>query len=182
MLKKTITYSDLDGNDVVEDFYFNLSKAELAEMEIRNHQEGGFVGHLKRIIENMNGDEIIDTFQWLIRKSVGRRSEDGKRFVKNDEISDEFMQTDAYSILFMELVTDADAAAAFVRGIVPKDLADKVDKGERVTDVQLPADKENPEKPAWIRENREPTHEELQSMSQDELREAFRRRNIKGNT
>ena len=110
MLKKTLTYSDLDGNPVTEDFYFSLSKAEIAEMELS--YDGGLQTHLKRIVANKDGAAIIGAFKNILTSSVGRRSEDGRRFIKSDEITQEFMQTDAYSELFMELVTDADASAA----------------------------------------------------------------------
>jgi hypothetical protein len=121
VLKKTITYEDLDGGKITEDFYFALSKAELAEMRLR--QGDGFDGFLKAIVAAKDGNALMDLFKNMLRMSVGKRSADGKRFIKNDEIVDEFMQTDAYSVLFMELVTDADKASEFVRGLVPRDLA-----------------------------------------------------------
>lgn len=170
MLKKTITYKDLDGNDVTEDFYFNLSKPELAELELRHR--GGFSDHLKTIVDAQDGGKIVDTFKSIITMSIGRRSDDGRRFVKSEEIAEEFMQTDAYSVLFMELVTNADAAANFIQGMVPSDLGEAVAKGQRVSDIPLPED----DTPAYIRENREPTKAELVEMTPDELREAFRRR------
>lgn len=181
MLKKTITYPDLDGNNVTEDFYFNLSMAEVAEMELS--QKGGFVEHLESIIEAEDGAEIIKTFKMIITQAVGRRSEDGKRFVKSQQITDEFMQTEAYSQLFMDLVTDGAAAAAFVEGIVPKNLESEIAKRKPVENVQLP-DGGTPqsEAPAWIREDREPTEEELRSMSREELQEVFRRKAVKDNT
>lgn len=169
MLKKTITYSDLDGNPVTEDFYFNLSKAEIAELEIRH--DGGFTAHLQKIIDSADGGAIIDTFKNIIRSSVGRRSEDGRRFVKSEEITNEFLQTDAYSELFMELVTDAEAAGRFVEGIVPADLSQAAAKlPKKSTDVELPA---------YIVEDREPTQAELQAMTNEELQEAFRRKAAK---
>lgn len=181
MLKKTITYEDLDGNKITEDFYFNLSKAELAEMELT--QKGGLADHLKKIVASQDGGEIITTFKKIIGDSIGRRSEDGKRFIKSEEIKDEFFQSDAYNQLFMELVTDSNAATEFIKGIMPKDMAEGVMQGDRVTDLPLPD--ENPEegldnakddRPAYIRENREPTRAEMAEMSKDELMEAFRRK------
>lgn len=164
MLKKTITFKDLDGNDVTEDFYFNLSKAEVAEMELTMH--GGLSTYLNTIVETKDGGAIISTFKEIVRCAVGRRSEDGRRFIKSDEITEDFLQTDAYSQLFMELVTNATSAAEFVRGVVPEDLAVEMDKVAKSEDV-----------PAWIAENREPTKEELTTMTQDQLREAFARKN-----
>lgn len=179
MLKKTITFDDLDGNPVTEDFYFNLSKAEIAEMELSH--EGGLSGYLQEIIKSRDGKAIIEKFKEIILLAVGRRSEDGKRFIKNDEIANEFMQTNAYSELFMEIVTDHDAAASFVRGIIPSEIRDKVDSGESITglDAVEPIwpnpEKEEGEEPAWIAEDRKPTDEELMSMPREELMEAFRR-------
>lgn len=180
MLKKTITYKDLDGNTVTEDFYFNLSKAEIAEMELS--MDGGMSAHLQRIVEEKNGAHIIETFKDIIRRSYGRRSEDGKSFLKKPEYFEAFVTTDAYSELFMEIVTDADAAAKFVVGIVPADLSESMDKGKPLIPELserapiAPPLPEKTEEPAWIRENREPTPDELQNMSPDELRAAFVRK------
>lgn len=126
MLKKTITYTDFNGDEVSEDFYFHLSKAELVELEVS--REGGLQEALKRIIETEDGKEIIAEFKNIILSSCGQRSEDGKRFVKNQAVRDEFESTEAYSALFMELVTDADKAAEFVRGVIPQDLAEEAAK------------------------------------------------------
>ena len=117
MLKKTITYTDYDGVQRTEDFYFNLSKAEIAEMELST--AGGLDKTINRIVAEQDGARIIALFKDLVLKSYGKKSDDGRRFIKTQELRDEFSQTEAYSDLFMELATDADAAAAFVNGIVP---------------------------------------------------------------
>ena len=117
MLKKTITYTDYDGNERVEDFYFNLSKAEVAEMEMSEY--GGLSNLLKKIVQEKDTKRIIEMFKDLILRSYGEKSQDGKRFVKNQELRDAFSQTEAYSELFMELAGNAEAAAAFVNGITP---------------------------------------------------------------
>lgn len=117
MLKKTITYVDYDGNERTEDFYFNLSKAEIAEMELST--AGGLDKMINRIIAEQDGKRIIELFKNLVLKAYGKKSDDGKRFIKSKELAEEFSQTEAYSDLFMELATDAKAAAAFVNGIVP---------------------------------------------------------------
>lgn len=117
MLKKTITYIDYNGVERTEDFYFNLTKAELMEMEIGT--TGGMADMIKRIIDAKDAPAIIKIFKELVLKAYGEKSADGKRFVKSEEISNGFAQTEAYSQLFMELATDADAAAAFVNGIIP---------------------------------------------------------------
>lgn len=119
MLKKTITYIDYDGLERTEDFYFNLSKAEVIEMEVGT--EGGMRAMLERIVAAKDGRRIMEAFKEIIAKSYGEKSLDGRRFQKSKEISEAFMQTEAYSQLFMELVTDSQAAAAFVNGIVPQE-------------------------------------------------------------
>ena len=117
MLKKTITYTDYDGNKRTEDFYFNLSKAEVAEMEMS--VEGGLTKTLEKIVAEQDGKRIIEMFKDLILKAYGEKSLDGKRFIKSKELSEAFSQTEAYSELFMELAMNAEASAAFVNGIIP---------------------------------------------------------------
>jgi hypothetical protein len=127
MLKKTITYTDYNGNERTEDFYFNLSKAEVMEMELST--AGGLAEMIKRVVATQDQPAIIKIFKDLILKAYGMKSPDGKRFIKKEELCEEFSQTEAYSILFMELATDDKAASDFVNGIVPADIApDKVDK------------------------------------------------------
>ena len=117
MLKKTITYPDYNGGSRTEDFYFNLTQAEVTEMELS--VDGGLVEMINRIVAAQDGKQIIATFKDIILRAYGEKSPDGKRFVKSQELRDAFSQTEAYSILFMELATNADAAAAFINGIVP---------------------------------------------------------------
>ena len=117
MIKKTITYTDYKGNERTEDFWFNLTKAELMEMELTN--EGGLSDYIDRIVKSQNTSEIVAIFKRLILKAYGEKSEDGRRFMKGEDISKAFSETEAYSELFMELATDADKASAFVNGIIP---------------------------------------------------------------
>ena len=124
MLKKTITYHDYNGVEYTQDFYFNLSKAEIMEMEMGT--TGGLAEMITKIVAAQDAPAIIKIFKDLILKSYGEKSADGKRFIKSDEISTAFTQTEAYSELFMELATDAEAAAAFVNGIIPSDMAKEV--------------------------------------------------------
>lgn len=121
MLKKTITYTDYNQVERTEDFYFNLTKAEVMEMEMST--SGGMAEMIQRIIAAQDSPAIIKIFKELVLKAYGEKSPDGKRFIKSDEISTAFAQTEAYSNLFMELATDADAAAKFVNGIIPADVA-----------------------------------------------------------
>lgn len=126
MLKKTITYTDFNDEQVSEDHFFHLSKAELVELELSH--EGGLSESLKKIIEAQDGKAIVAEFKNIILSAYGKRSEDGRRFIKNQQLRDEFESSEAYSTLFMELVLDADKAAEFVNGIIPKGLADETVK------------------------------------------------------
>ena len=120
MLKKTIEFVDYDGNKRKEDFWFNLSKAEIMEMELL--QDGGLEKLIQKIISTQDLPELVKLFKALILKSYGEKSPDGRRFIKSDKLTEEFTQTEAYSQLFMELATDSDAAAKFVNGIIPSDV------------------------------------------------------------
>lgn len=117
MLKETITYPDYNGVERTEDFYFNLTRAEVVEMELGT--SGGLSEMISRIIAAQDAPALIKIFKDLILKSYGVKSPDGKQFMKSDEISRSFAQTEAYSQLFIKLATDADAAARFVNGIIP---------------------------------------------------------------
>jgi hypothetical protein len=112
VLKKTIKYTDFNGEETSEDFLFHLSKAELVELEMSH--EGGFVASMQKVVEAEDNKIIL--------QSYGKKSLDGKRFIKNQTLRDEFESSEAYSTLFMELVTDTDAAIEFMNGIIPGDL------------------------------------------------------------
>lgn len=126
MLKKTVIYTDYNGVERTEDFYFNLTKAEITEMEMST--AGGFAEMIQKVVAAQDAPTIIKVFKDLVLKAYGEKSADGKRFVKSDEIATAFSQTEAYSEIFMELATDAGAATAFVNGIIPADLAKEVAK------------------------------------------------------
>lgn len=121
MLKRTFTYENFDGQEVSDDYYFNLTKAELMELELSAY--GGLETMIKRLIEEKNSEQIVQLFKKIILMSVGEKSFDGKRFIKNDEIRDGFYQTEAYSMLFCELVSDPDKANEFLRAIIPQSVA-----------------------------------------------------------
>ena len=125
MLTKSITYKDFNNVERTEEFFFHLTKAELVEMQMSVH--GGLDAMIKRIVNTTNEPELIKMFKELILKSYGEPSADGRRFMKIDpkdghRLADDFAQTEAYSVLFMELATNADAAAKFVNGITPDDM------------------------------------------------------------
>lgn len=119
MFKKTIKYTDFDGVERKEDFYFNLTKAELLEMQMSI--DGGLKGYLERIVKTQSQPELVKMFKEIIMKAYGEKSPDGKRFMKSDEIRQNFECTEAYSELFMELATNSDAAAEFVNALLPND-------------------------------------------------------------
>ena len=136
MLKKTITYTDYNGNERTEDFFFNLSKAEVVEMELG--VSGGLTQMVQRIVAAQDGTQIIKTFKEIVLKAYGEISPDGKRFVKSDELSTAFSQTEAYSNLFMELATNHDAAAAFINAIVPQEEGSTESEASPVTEQKQP--------------------------------------------
>lgn len=121
MLKKTISYVDYNGTKRTEDFYFNLTKAEISEMELEI--PGGMSEMLKRITAAQDTPTLVKIFKDLILRAYGVKSDDGRRFIKSQQLKEEFSQTEAYSELFMELATNADAASAFINGIIPADVA-----------------------------------------------------------
>lgn len=135
MLKKTVNYEDFDGNQRTEDLYFNLTKLEATEFaldlpdEITDEvaKEGASAANMEaatRIVQKLGGKGIIDYIRKLVLKSYGIKSEDGKRFIKSEEISTEFSQTMAFDNLMMELLTDDNAASNFITAIIPSDLAE----------------------------------------------------------
>lgn len=124
MFKKTVTYTDYNGVERKEDFFFNLNKAELMEMEMGT--TGGYAEMIQKIVNAKDAPSIIRIFKELVLKSYGVKSDDGKRFIKSQELSDAFSQTEAYSQIFMELATDDKAAAEFVNGVVPAELAKQI--------------------------------------------------------
>lgn len=121
MLKKTIKFTDYDGNPREEDFFFNLNKAELTIMEMS--EVGGFKKKMERVIKAQDGPALIKAFQDIIHASYGVKSPDGRKFIKNEEVFEEFRQTEAYSELIMELLSDEKGAADFISKVLPPDVA-----------------------------------------------------------
>ena len=113
-----MSYTDFDGNTRKEDFFFNFTTAELAEMELT--AKGGLKGEIEAITNEQDGEKIVDWFKKIILKSVGKKSPDGRKFIKSKEISDDFAQTQAYSDLFMELAFDAKKGADFINKVIPQ--------------------------------------------------------------
>lgn len=117
MIKKTITYLGCDGVERTEDFYFHLNQKELLDMEMST--SGGLAEKLEAISNAKDGNEVYKLFDDVIRKSYGKKSEDGKRFIKSEDIVNEFIQSEAYSNMFMEFMMDSTKAAEFMNGVIP---------------------------------------------------------------
>jgi len=117
MVKKTITYTDYDGTERTEDFYFNLSEAEITEMQLS--VEGGMRGYIEKIVAAKSQLELVKLFKDILLRSYGKKSLDGRLFVKNETNTAEFVASPAYSIIYMELVTDTAAATKFVNALIP---------------------------------------------------------------
>lgn len=126
MLNKTITYTDYNGVERTETYHFNLSKAELTEMELTT--AGGFMNMINGIINAKDTPALFKVFKDVVLKSYGVKSVDGKRFEKSEQLSKEFSETEAYSVLIVELATDDVAAVNFVNGILPADMKNKHDE------------------------------------------------------
>lgn len=190
MLKKTITYIDFNDEKQTEDFYFHMSEAELAELELT--ADGGLKSWLERIIAREDGEEMVAMFKKIILGAYGKKSLDGKRFLKTQEIRDDFVSSPAYSVLFMELITDVSAMVGFVNGMVPRDLARNAEKMKRAgltavpdadsTDKDIerpeievpnadPTDKDI-ERPEF--EGRIVTEAEVEEMGPEDLRDLYR--------
>jgi hypothetical protein len=126
MIKKTITYTDYNGTLRTEDFFFNITKAEAADIELGI--DGGFSEMANQIVKSQSKPKLLEIFKKMIRLSYGVKSAEGRRFMKSDAIWDEFAQTEAYSILFMELGSNAEKAAEFFNGILPADVVKEASK------------------------------------------------------
>lgn len=130
MYTESRTYTDYAGNQRTETFQFNLTKAEVLEMEMR--QSGGMEQYIKQIIDAQDTAQIIDVFKKLLLASYGKVSPDGRRFEKSPELTKEFEETEAYSDMFMELATDDEKAAKFVEGILPKMTEDQKQEANKM--------------------------------------------------
>lgn len=118
MIKWPITYTDYNGEEHTEDFYFNLNKAEVMEMNLEAN--GSYAEYLQRIVETRDGKKMAYEYKRLILKSYGEKDADGRRFVKSKELSDAFEQSEAFSELYMQLATEDGAAVKFMEGVMPK--------------------------------------------------------------
>lgn len=129
MIKETITYTDFNGVERTETFLFNMSKPEIVKMQ--ESEKGGYDVQLQSLAAGANGALIMEFFENFIKNAYGEKSDDGRRFMKSEEISRAFMETPAYEVLFEKLVTDADAAGTFVNKVMNADTA-----GSTLTEVK----------------------------------------------
>ena len=134
MVVKKIKYTDFNGVEREEEFMFNLTEAEITEMELTT--DGGLSDSIKKIISAQDTPQIVETFKMLLLKSYGEKSADGRRFIKSEELTEAFTQTNAYSQFFMELATDDKAAIAFINGIIPDSMRERVaEDGSNASDL-----------------------------------------------
>lgn len=128
MLKKTINYTNFNDEPIKEDFYFNLTKTELMDMNMEEH--GSMDEMLQRVIDTKDKKTIYNVFKNIVLMSYGVKSADGKRFMKKDPVdghrlADDFAETNAFDVLMFDLLSDDKKASDFVNGIMPKDLPKK---------------------------------------------------------
>jgi hypothetical protein len=123
LLRKVIRYTNFNDEEVEEEFYFHLTKAELVEFQLSVNDEQGMYGHIERIVAEENRPELIKLFKELLQMSYGKRSEDGRRFTKNEKILEDFVSTGAYSAALIEILSSTENAIEFYRGILPGDLS-----------------------------------------------------------
>jgi len=126
MLKKTIKYTDYNGTERSEDFYFNLSPMEMTRLSVEYPE--GYKEHIEKVLDNNDGKELLKMFEYLVSLSYGKKTEDGKHFEKSDSIKDGFLNCPAYDALLMELARDTNAATNFFISLIPTDLANEVKK------------------------------------------------------
>lgn len=198
MLKKVISYQNLDGEEVTEEYYFQLTKAEVAERALI--EGDGYADRLMALSTETDGAKIIAHFKEILQSAVGRR--EGQLFIKDEAIRKQFMYSGAYDAFFMELLENEDSGAAAIKAMLPKDAHEAIDKEmakQKSTIVELPAgapelsvegavqltDAEaqvqtlepgKDETPAWLKEKREPTSKELREMGKEEMLQVFQAR------
>lgn len=182
MLKKTVEFLNFNDQKDTETLYFNIMKSELADIgpilipELEKFREMTIDQDQERDLTMDEIKQLLDVIKLLMRYSYGERSEDGKRFDKSPGVYERFQQTAAYDAFLMGLFENAGAGAfEFIMGILPKDLTEGTELA--ATTANLPVVEDT--RPIWIKEDREPTKKELDGMTPDQLREAFRRRSQK---
>lgn len=171
MIKKTITYEDFNGDEVTEDFYFHLTKAEVVELELS--EEGGMYESLQRMAKAEDGAGVLKEIKKMILAAYGVRSPDGRKFVKNDELRAHFATTNAYSQLFMGMLTDTDSAIEFFNALTPQGLEEDAAKIAGIDPAKTPiiAVVTETKEPETEKEPQRISRQELHAMGQEELKE-----------
>lgn len=176
MFKKTITFTDFNDVQQTQDFYFHLSKAELLEMAADSNV---MMARIQRIVDAKDGKAILNELREFIKLACGMRSDDGQRFLKTPEAKSVLMDSPAFDELLMELATDAERSIAFVQSLIPeqmqKDMEKQMQKRDNSEKSQVdPFKEKEDDRPAWEKEHRLPTPDELKGMSREELVRAFK--------
>jgi len=168
MIKETIKYEDYNGQEQSEDFYFNLTKLEMMEMEIdHDGGKGGLKDYIDKLTKTTAGSEAYHLFKDIILASCGQKSDDGRRFIKNDEIRTDFEQSPAMAELIFSIIQDGEKAARFVRGILPAKMVEEAeaeaarDRAEGKTPADAPV--------APAPESRKIDAEQVAAMTDEEL-------------
>lgn len=173
MFKKTIEFHDFDGNPQSKDFYFHISKADYIAMAADGDE---MRTRLDRIMAAANGAAILQEFRELIKIACGVRTDDGLRFLKDPEAQSMLLDSPAFDELLMELATDAGAAAEFVKQLLPEKMQKEMIDRLKASGQQVPDPFAEPKdgRPAWQKEHRFPTDQELHEMSKEEMAQAMR--------
>jgi hypothetical protein len=172
MFKKTVEFEDFDGNKQSRDFYFHISKAELIELST---SADDMQSRIKRIIEAGDGKAILHELREFIKLSVGVRSDDGQRFIKDEAAQNTLFQSPAYDELLMELATDANACANFVQQLIPEKMQKEMQEQlKKTSGAPDPFREPEDSRPAYQKENRRPTNAEMVAMSKEEMQAAWK--------
>lgn len=166
MLKKTMTYDDLDGNPITEDFYFHLNKLEIMKMDLE--ADGGLEAELKAIVATENAVEAYHRFEKILLSAYGKKSADNKSFIKNQQLTDAFAQSDALATLVFEMLQNPEQAGKFIEQVLPDRIVKAAAEANKNGD-DIP---EGP--PSEVTPIAPPTRKDLQEMTREELLEAMK--------
>lgn len=132
MYIKEIKFTNFNDEEITRKYYFNLSKSDITTWNLEKN--GGFLGRLERILNTQDGAEMAVFIEELLSKSYGEKSDDGLRFMKKTDsgasLYDQFKETNAYDVLYMELTTNEKAAADFINGVIPKEMRKQVEEAQ----------------------------------------------------
>lgn len=169
MLKERIKYTDFLGQEREEDFYFNLSKAELSIMNVSAEGEGGLQEQLRNMVLNREAAKIIEFFEGFVSRSFGIRTEDGRSFVKTATARDQFLGSPAYDQLFMRLVTDSEYAVTFLKGVLPGDMGEEFDAAVSAEEAKQRSSQEaRARSEAAMQGHKRPAEREIQTVTEEE--------------